>query len=249
MNYEYNMTSRLSDNFKLEHPQRLPDQVAEILEQEIQQGSWRPGDKLPPESELSQKFGVSRSVVREALSRLKYEGLVDSHQGKGIIVVGTSGRRSFRLKNLQKLDARDLAQLYELRVILDSEAAAMAAKRRSKKQLNRLKASLNRMSRSVQKDTDGTEPDFEFHKSIAEASGNYHLNGLIQFLNDKIEQVIHEARSHSRRSPGLPSEVQKEHEAIYRALTDKNPKQARQAALTHLQNAAKRLGLNIFKDG
>jgi GntR family transcriptional repressor for pyruvate dehydrogenase complex len=241
------MTIRLSDNIRLKQPQRLPDQVAEIIEQEIQKGSWRPGDKLPAETELSQKFGVSRSVVREALSRLKYEGLLDSHQGKGIIVVGTSGRRSFRLKNIQKLDSRDLAQLYELRAILDSEAAAMAAKRCSIKQLNRLKAALNRMSKAVQSDTDGTVPDFEFHKGIAEASGNYHLNALIQFLNDKIERVIHEARSHSRMSPGLPSEVQKEHEAIYQALADKNPEKARQAALAHLQNAAKRLGLIIFE--
>jgi len=241
------MTIRLSDNFKLEQPQRLPDQVAEIIEQEIQKGNLRPGDKLPPETELSQKFGVSRSVVREALSRLKYEGLLDSYQGKGIIVVGTSGRRSFRLQNIQKLDSSDLSQLYELRVILDSAAAAMAARRRSKKQLNRLKAALNRMSRAVQSDTDGTEPDFEFHKGIAEASGNSHLTALIQFLNDKIERVIHEARSHSRMSPGLPAEVQKEHEAIYRALVGKNPEKARRAALTHLQNAAKRLGLIIFE--
>ena len=127
------MTIRLSDKYKLEQPQRLPDQVAEILEQEIQKGNWRPGEKLPSEAALSQKFGVSRAVVREALSRLKYEGLLDSQQGKGIIVVGTSGRRSFRLQNLQKLDSNDLSQLFELRVILDSAAAAMAARRCKKK--------------------------------------------------------------------------------------------------------------------
>ncbi len=242
------MTIRLSDKFKLAQPQRLPDQVAEIIEQEIQKGSWRAGDKLPPETELSQKFGVSRSVVREALSRLKYDGLLDSHQGKGIIVVGTSGRRSFRLHNIQKFDSNDLSQLYELRVILDGAAAAMAAKRCSKKQLKRLKTSLNNMSKAIESDTDGTAPDFEFHKGIAEASGNSYLQTLIQFLNDKFEQVIHEARSHSRMQPGLPAEVQKEHEAIYRALADQNPKKARKAALTHLQNAAKRLRLNIIED-
>ena len=243
------MTIRLSDKFKLAQPQRLPVQFADILEQEIQNGSLRPGDKLPPEAGLSQKFGVSRSVVREALSRLKYEGLLDSHQGKGIIVVGTPGRRSFRLENIREHDSKDLSQLYELRVILDSAAAAMAARRCSKRKLNRLKTALNRMSKAVKNDTDGTAPDFEFHKGIAEASGNTHLNALIQFLNDKIEQVIHEARRHSRMSPGLPAEVQVEHEAIYRALADKNPEKARQAALTHLQNAAKRLGLIIFENG
>lgn len=247
--YKDNMTIRLSDNFKLEQPQRLPDQVAEIIEHEIQQGSWRPGDRLPPEAELSQKFGVSRSVVREALSRLKYEGLLDSHQGKGIIVVGMAGRHSFRLQNIQKLDSNDISQLYELRTILDSAAAAMAARRCSKKQLKQLKTALNRMSETIQSDTDGTGPDFEFHKGIAEASGNMYLQALIQFLNDKIEQVIHEARSHSRLSPGLPAEVQEEHEAIYKALVNKNPQKARHAAMTHLQNAAKRLGLIIMEDG
>lgn len=242
------MTIRLSDKYKLEQPQRLPDQVAEILEQEIQKGNWRPGDKLPSEAALSQKFGVSRAVVREALSRLKYEGLLDSQQGKGIIVVGTSGRRSFRLQNLQKLDSNDLSQLFELRVILDSAAAAMAARRCKKKQLKRLKSALNHMSDTIRSDTDGTAPDFEFHTGIAEASGNNYLQALIQFLNDKIEQVIHEARSHSRMRPGLPADVQKEHVAIYRALAGQNPEKARKAALTHLQNAAKRLGLTIFED-
>jgi GntR family transcriptional repressor for pyruvate dehydrogenase complex len=243
------MTIRLSDKYKLEPPQRLPDQVAEIIEQEIQKENWRPGDKLPSEAALSRQFGVSRSVVREALSRLKYEGLLDSHQGKGIIVVGTSGRRSFRLQDIQKLDSNDLSQLYELRTILDSAAAAMAARRSSRKQLQQLKTALRQMSIAIQEDTDGTVPDFEFHKGIAEASGNTHLNALIQFLNDKIEQVIHAARRHSRMRPGLPAEAQAEHEAIYRALVDKNPEKARQAALTHLQNAAKRLGLTILEDG
>ena len=242
------MVIRLSDNFDLKQPLRLPDQVAEILEKEIQKGRFRPGDRLPSEAVLSQKFGVSRSVVREALSRLKYEGLLKTHQGKGITIVGASGRRSFRLENIHQLDPKELAQLYELRAILDSEAAAMAATRCSKKQLNELKTSLDRMSEAVHSDADGTRPDFEFHKGIAEASGNYHLKALIQFLNDKVEQVIHEARTHSRKRPGLPVEVQKEHEAIYRALAAKNPKNARQATLTHLKNAAMRLGLTILED-
>ena len=80
------MKIMLSDNFQLEQSPRLPDRVAAILTGEIDKGNLRPGDKLPTEAALATQFGVSRAVIREALSQLKYDGLLDSHQGKGVIV-------------------------------------------------------------------------------------------------------------------------------------------------------------------
>jgi len=242
---EENMKNRLSDKYRLPRPSRLPDQVAAILIQEIKRGVLKPDDMLPSEAELSAKFNVSRSVIREALSQLKYEGLLDSRQGKGITVVGTSGRRFFHLENLSKLTPRELAQLYELRSILEGEAAAKAARRRSKKSLARLKSCLKEMAKAVDSDTSGTMPDLDFHKGIAEASGNSHLRDLMQFLNEKLLFAIEKARGHSRLKPGLPKEVQKEHEAIFQAIEAQDPELAREKALTHLRNAARRLGLRI----
>ena len=240
------MRSRLSDKFDLEQPARLPDQVAEILSKEIDKGTLRPGEKLPSEADLSRRFGVSRSVIREALSQLRYEGLLESHQGKGIIVVGAAGRRSFRLETAEKLSHEDLAQLYELRAILESEAAALAATRGTEKDLDRLRIGLEGMAQAVLKDTDGTNADLDFHRTVAEAGGNRHLQDLMHYLNDKVAGVIHEARKHSRLRAGFPEEVQREHEAIYEAIAAGDPDRARETVLEHLTKAAKRLGLRIL---
>ncbi|MBU4574897.1 MAG: FCD domain-containing protein, partial [Desulfarculus sp.] len=82
-------------------------------------------------------------------------------------------------------------------------------------------------------------------RGIAEASGNPHLCELMQFLNDKLLVLIQEAREHSRQNPGVPRQVQKEHEDIYRAIEARNPQKARKETLDHLRMAARRLGLEI----
>ena len=93
----------LSDKYELQQPLRLPDQVAAILMEELDSGVLKPGDMLPPEMELAAKFGVSRAVIREALSQLKAEGLLESQQGRGVTVVGRAGRRFFPLGGPQHL--------------------------------------------------------------------------------------------------------------------------------------------------
>jgi len=242
------MKIRLSDKFQLKPPTRLPDKVAAILTGEIDKGNLRPGDKLPTEAALAAQFRVSRAVIREALSQLKYEGILDSRQGKGIIVLGNAGRRSFRLTKAEKLSERDLAELYELRAILESETAVLAALRRNKKNLDVLKKCLQRMALAVEKDDSGIFPDLEFHQSIARASGNQHVCDLMTFLNDKVSEVIGAARGHSRQHTGFPERVQREHEAIFQAIEAQDPDGARAAALVHLKNSAKRLGLSILTD-
>lgn len=242
------MKTRLSDKFQLKPPTRLPDRVAAILTGEIDQGNLRPGDKLPTEAALAMQFRVSRAVIREALSQLKYEGLLDSRQGKGIIVLGNAGRRSFRLTEAEMLSDRDLAQFYELRAILESETSALAALRRSKKNLEVLKRCLKGMASAVEKDDSGIFPDLEFHQAIARASGNQHVCDLMMFLNDKVSGVIGTARGHSRQHTGFPELVQREHEAIFQAIEAQDPDEAKEAALIHLKNSAKRLGFSILTD-
>lgn len=242
------MEISLSDKFQLEHPPRLPDRVAAILAEEIDSGNLRPGDKLPTEAALATHFRVSRAVIREALSQLKYEGLLDSHQGKGVIVLGNAGRRSFRLTEAEKLSGSDLAQLYELRAILECETAALAALRHTKKNLDALRRCLKGMALAVEKKDSGVFPDLEFHQAIARSSGNQHVCDLMVFLNDKVSVVIGAARGHSQQHTGFPERVQREHEAIFQAIEAQDSDKAREAALVHLKNSAKRLGLNILTD-
>ncbi|BEQ14536.1 GntR family transcriptional regulator [Desulfoferula mesophila] len=239
------MESMLSDKYELKQPLRLPDQVAAILVGELENGTLKPGEMLPPEMELAARFGVSRAVIREALSQLKAEGLLESQQGRGVMVVGRAGRRYFRLEDPEKSNAESLTHLYELRAILEAEAAALAAARAHTRDIARLGECVVAMAHAVEGDAIGAVPDLDFHRGIAEASGNQHLCELMQFLNDKLLVLIQGAREHSRQNPGLPRQVQKEHESIYRAIEARDPQKAREETLAHLRMAAKRLGLDI----
>jgi GntR family transcriptional repressor for pyruvate dehydrogenase complex len=221
----------------------LPDQIASILSERIGGGDYPPGGRLPPESRLAVMFGVSRSVVREALSQLKYEGLLESRQGKGVTVVGPSGRRSFRLEAVGVLNREDLAQFYEMRAIIEAEAAALAACRRSIRDIRHLRSCLERMAQAVERRIDGTEPDLAFHRIIAGMSGNKYLKDLMDYLNGKAGLVIRTARDHSSRDAKLPAAVQKEHEDIFQALEAGDAARARAETLRHLKNAARRLGV------
>lgn len=240
------MVAMLSDKYLLPKTSRLPDQVAAVLIDEMEKGALQPGDMLPTEAVLSDKFGVSRAVIREALSQLKYEGLISSHQGKGVVVKGPEGRRFLHMPELEKYDVTDMAQLFELRAILESEAAGLAATRHSHQELTQLRCHLEAMARAVAENTDGTLPDFEFHKGVAQASGNRQLCALMQFLNQTILHMIEQARNRSSLTAGLPEVVHQEHQAIFSAIEAKDSAQAKQASFRHFCNAAQRLGLAIF---
>jgi GntR family transcriptional repressor for pyruvate dehydrogenase complex len=240
------MVSRLSDNKVLPSMPHLPEQIAAVIGRQIKDGLYLPGTKLPPESRLSQTFGVSRSVVREAMSRLKTEGLVDSRQGKGVMVLDPAARTSFRMEAIDRLSQPNLAQFYEMRAVIESETASLAARRRRPKDLNRLRDCLARMARSVEERTDGTQPDVEFHQLIAAASANRYLQDLMEYLNSKVGTVIRAAREHSSRSSNLPRQVQKEHESIFAAISAGDAGQARASSRQHLMNAARRLGIRTL---
>jgi GntR family transcriptional repressor for pyruvate dehydrogenase complex len=222
---------------------RLPDQIASILAERIKKGFYPPGVTLPSEAQLGRAFEVSRAVVREALSQLKYEGLLKSRQGKGVIVLEPSSRRSFRMEGVERMPLKDLAQFYEMRAVLESETAALAAARHSVKDLGRLRDCLERMARAVELRQDGSEADLAFHLLIAEMSANRYLRDLMQYLTAKAGKVIRAARTHSSRKPRLPETVQKEHAEIFAALAKRDQVRAKAATLRHLRNAARRLGL------
>lgn len=231
---------------KLEKPLRLPEQVATRLVSKIKEGAFQPGEKLPSEAVLAEQFGVSRTVIREALARLKYDGLLDSHPGIGATVVEKGKKRTFRLDDFDQLSTKDIEHLFELRAILEGYAAFLAAGRRSPDQVERLNNSLGLMAEAVDKDRDDTALDANFHSIIAEASSNPYLNELMQLLSDMLVNLIRKARGDTNQNSNLlPRNVQKEHKAIYRAIADKKPVEARTAVLTHIKNAGDRLGVKV----
>jgi GntR family transcriptional repressor for pyruvate dehydrogenase complex len=238
------MVARLSDKYALTSPPRLPDQVAAIIASQIEEDLYKPGDKLPSESQLGEVFGVSRSVVREALAQLKYEGLLESRQGKGIQVVGTSGRRFFHVDEAEQLTREELTHFYEIRAIIEGEAAALAARRRKAAHVKKMRGCIARMATAVKSRTDGTKPDLEFHQTIAEASGNTYIKDLMGYLTSKACMVIRTARENSSREAKLPALVQREHEAIFEAISAGDADAAMACSRRHLLHAARRLGLD-----
>jgi len=224
---------------------KLSDQVADFLISEIERGSIKLGELLPSEAELSEQFNVSRTVIREALGRLKYDGLLESSQGSKSKVAAGGAKRAFRMKKLDANNFLEIGFLYEFRAILESEAATLAANRRTKDDLKNMKRLIEAMNKACQDAYDATMENVKFHKAVTKASKNPFLSDFMNFLGDKILDLV-QADRNSSQHVGLPLEVQNEHIIIFEAISQQKPDKARKAVLMHLKNAVERRGGAFF---
>ncbi len=223
--------------------QHLPDEIARVLEREITAGKLAKGERLPTESALAQQFGVSRNVVREAVSRLKYDGLIETRQGLGAFVSANPGNRAFRIEG-DALPLRDeLRNIFELRVEVEVGAAALAAERHTPEQLAVIRGAVDAIARAIAEGEDGTSEDAAFHHAIAEAANNPCFRDFMEFLAARVGQSIAVARDHSARFDAWTEKVQGEHEEIYQTIAGRDAEGARMAVRAHLVSAAGRLGL------
>lgn len=227
----------------LVRPSALPDEIAKRLRNEIFRGTLKPGDKLPSEQQLCRMFGVSRPVLREAISSLKYDGVLESFQGRGVFVKGDGSGSSFRIDSLDLNDQRELAHIIELLVAVEGTATGLAAARRSEQELRAIKKALDAMAEAIRDGRSGVEEDVSFHRTIVEASRNPFFITLVAFLENRVRNLIRIARTNTARYEGLAYKVQEEHEAIHHAIADRDPDAAKAAAELHLRNAAARLKL------
>ena len=173
---------------------RLSDQVAKQLATEIQQGRLMPGEKLPTEARLVEQFEVSRTVVREAVSRLKSLGLVDSRQGSGMFV---SQKLPFAPLNFEARHAASqeaVVQMVEVRRALEAEVAALAAQRRTAVDLLAIQKAVKDLDDVVQAGGNGVAEDVKFHRAIAEAARNPFLIQTLEYLG----QFLHGATQVTR---------------------------------------------------
>jgi GntR family transcriptional repressor for pyruvate dehydrogenase complex len=235
---------QMTRKLKILRVPKLSDQISDFFISEIENGSLQPGDLLPSEAELSDQFKVSRTVIREALGRLKYDGLLESSQGSRSKVAEDSANRVFRMNRLEASNLSEISFLYEFRSILESEAAALAAKRRTDGDLKEMQRIIEVLNQASAERHDGTAENVNFHKKITDASKNPYLSDFMKFLGSKIRDLVQADRDSSQQV-GLPPEVQKEHIAIFESISQKDSEKAREAVKTHLLNAAKRRGLPI----
>jgi GntR family transcriptional regulator, transcriptional repressor for pyruvate dehydrogenase complex len=219
----------------------LPSQLARMISDEILGGRFKAGERLPTERELAETFGVSRNVVREAIARLTFEGTVEPRQGSGVFVLGSNTVAPLRLDAEMLRDRSLFASLFELRSILEGEAASLAAARRGRKHLAAIRAALKRLDDSQGTPT-SVEADLEFHRAIALASDNVYVAIFINFISEHVRASIAEANE--RVDLAARERINKEeHAAIYEAIGAKDIEGARESMRRHIGKAMERLGL------
>lgn len=238
----------MQNNKKL--PERvLPNEIAANISGLIQRGELNPGDRLPSERELCERFDVSRSVVREALSQLKSDGLIEAIRGSGAYVLEKDQRQSFRMQDVAIGERDSLALVMELVETVEVAATRLAALRRTDHDLKMIRRALIGMEYEIANDRLGDEQDFQFHQAIVEATHNPHFVALSSHLELNARRVIRQARTSTKaQNMSLVEAVQEEHQAIFNAIRDGDPDQAALSAKTHLLNASIRLEKYLSKE-
>jgi DNA-binding FadR family transcriptional regulator len=223
-------------------PRTLALELVDALGDRIRDGRLAAGAKLPTEAAIMAEFGVSRTVVREAISKLQASGLVSTRHGVGTFVVGLGDTAAFRIAPDQFATLRDVIAVLELRIGVETEAAALAASRRSAQNLADLRGALDAFTAATEAGRDAVGPDFQFHLEIARATQNAHFADLLGTLGTMIiprarletaEPLSPERREYLRRVNG-------EHESIYDAIAAQDAEAARAAMRTHLANSRER---------
>jgi GntR family transcriptional regulator, transcriptional repressor for pyruvate dehydrogenase complex len=224
-------------------PRGLVSEIVESLAASIRSGQLTAGDKLPTEAEIMARFDVSRTVVRESLSRLQASGLVETRHGIGTFVLPPQGAGNFRIAAADFATAADVISVLELRISLETEAAGLAAQRRSAANLQAMEAALLAFKDSINQDSDAVPPDFQFHMEVARATGNRHFADLMTYLGTMIipRTRVNTAQNAPEGRLNYLQRVHAEHESIYSAIRDQDAEAARAAMRTHLSNSRERL--------
>ncbi len=229
---------------KLQRPPRLSDSVSRQLESWIRELGLAPGTQLPTEKSLCERFGVSRAVVREAISRLKAEGCVETRQGLGAFVAANPGEGSFRVDGDAMPSGDEAADVLELRCMVECGAAELAARRRSSDDLARIARALQDMERALLSGGEGARADDAFHVAIAAASGNRQLERFLAYMGRQFSDSRLPTWSEDGHRAGRAAEAQAEHRRIFEAIRAADADAAGAAAREHLLGAARRLGIS-----
>jgi GntR family transcriptional repressor for pyruvate dehydrogenase complex len=224
------------------HRETVMDMVARRIEQLVRKGDLKAGDRLPPEPKLARMLRVSRGSLREALKGLMYLGLIKSRAGDGTYIQSSLSRvlnQHFQWMIL--LNEVKYLEIYELRKIIEPDVAALAAKRATRADLERLKVALEGMAEGRGNAELFHAFDIQFHDAFAQASGNAAIQTTMRML--------YHATSEARKAV-LPfidnwDKHWRRHERVYMLVRDHKPQLARKAVLDDLQYAESLLHKHI----
>ena len=235
-----------AEHFGLLSPLRplpnLTDEVVARLIAEISKGKLKPGARLPTEHAMMTAMGISRTVVREAVAALKAQGYITTRHGSGSYVALDTRRRGFHIDPDGLGSIERVLELLELRMAIETEAAALVCERATAADIRGLTAASKAFERAVKQAGNAVEEDFAFHKAIAHATGNSLYVDFLAFLGLFIipRQSIRVGDMTLAAQSGYLEKIQREHRLILDAMVTRDATAARAAARAHLTGAAAR---------
>ncbi len=233
----------LFDRIESIEAQKPSDIVLEKIRGLIVDGILNPGDQLPPERNLSEKFNIGRGHVREAIKKLEFYGIVKTYPQSGTVVSGQGiSLLENMISNIIKLDGNNVDSLMEIREILEINAAGFAAERISVNQVADLELVLLNHHTAIQNGNSGINEDLVFHLKIAEYSGNPLLHSMIMLITPKVHHLSEEKNS---CKDGRAYDAWVEHKAIFEAISQHNNRKSQQVMKSHLKNSRESYGQNM----
>jgi GntR family transcriptional repressor for pyruvate dehydrogenase complex len=222
----------------LNHLEQIPfekpsDIIIRQVRQLIRSGVLKPGDRLPAERDLVNRFRVGRSHIREALKKLEFYGIVETRPQNGTFVASL-GVRSLEglISNVLNLEKEDFHALLETRMMLETHGAELAATRATDEQIKEIETLQNSFREKVSSNQDGLDEDLAIHLKIAECSNNSVLQSLITLITP---DIIRQSRKWNTCRDGRQIEALDEHNAIVEAIRLHDAKAAGKAMNAHLE--------------
>ena len=217
---------------------KLHEELTERLLSQIQSGKYKPGDRLPAERVLASEYGVSRSVVREALSSLNQMGCISSKVGGGSYVKTPESADIVSPLSIMFSQNDDFAlEMVEARLIVETEVARLASTRRTDSQLAAMWKTVEQMRSAVSKGGNGVNLDKKFHEQLTQAADNRALALIVLSYSEILNSYMVLTQS----LEGVPYRTIAAHENILRAVERQNPAAAEKAMRDHLIDAHENL--------
>ena len=218
--------------FKAITPVRLYENVIEQIMELIKRNELKPGDKLPPERELAEKFSISRGSLRESFRVLESKGLIKSKPGGGRFIQEVGKDHIVYTENMVlNLKKSSILEILEARDVIEQKVAEIAANRATAKDLKAIEETIEGLSKA-RNSQERIESDNNFHLAIVKSSYNFVFVDIMR-LN---LSLLNEIRGKNWAVPGRYKNTKEEHQLIYKAIKERNSKKAGEAMLNHLKN-------------
>lgn len=224
----------LLEKFEVIKVESPVDKIIKQIRDSIASGQLGPGDKLPSERQLSDRFGIGRTYVRDAIKKLEFFGVLKTNPQSGTIVSGVDiSAMEGLLTNVIKLAENDFFHMVETRVLMEKFACSQAAVRRTAANIDDMVEALDQYRIRVESDLSGVNEDFNFHLKIAEASQNTVVKSLMMII---IPDIINIYRKLNVCGDGRFYKSLDEHRAILDCIIKQKPAEAEEAMKIHLKD-------------